>query len=533
VLPPFSSGPWYQGVIFSDGSPSMYKGGGALVDAVNMYCPAPHLRAPWRSRPNVTRVGSFQLGSGSTRDGQCVFDHTRPDGTNDPLMFAGGKMYVWNGSISAPSVTDITPGAVTIATTGRIYCATFGGLLIVTDGVNTPWTYDPDTATATLIDLDGSGTAWTAFGPPVVYGGKVFFILATLGATTYRSRIVWSEEADPSIGYMQVTAGNTYTNFWTLTQTSSDPLICLAATNAALYYFRASSIGQITGLVNAAFATTATHDSVSQTIGSTAPATIVQVDEDIYFLDIQSRQWRIKNGALDPLWKAINAFGPDVDAGAPPAAVRVSAVMPTERLVLADFGNSTFASSGRRVWDADSGTFQGSWNFPFPITDAIGTLRSSDGLPFLFIIGSNDQFSGGANQGFVYRFRGSQEGESQFDDNLYSAFLQRYVKCVVGGDLEREQIITRVTAEVYNTAFEASVSYNILVAGNNTNFSNAATATTTGGFGYEADHVSIGFNVFGRWFAITISCSDKTVPEFRVNRMVAERIDAGVNVNGL
>jgi hypothetical protein len=444
-------------------------------------------------------------------------------------------MYVWNGSISAPSVTDITPGAVTISTTGRIYCATFGGLLIVTDGLHRPWTYDPDTATATQIDLDGSGTAWAAFGPPVVYGGKLFFIRAAVssGAPLPGSRIVWSEEADPSIGYMQVTAGNTYTNFWTLTQTTNDPLYCLAATNAALYYFRASSVGQITGLVNAAFATTATHDSVSQTVGTTAPATVVQVDEDIYFLDMQARQWRIRGGSLDPLWKALAEDAPSVSFGPPSADATISGVMPTERLLLADYSNNPNPLSGRRVWNVDAGTYQGSWSFPFAYIRAMGVLRSSSGLPFMFIIGSNDQFSGGANEGYVYRFRGSAEGETQIDDNLYSALTLRRVDCIVGGDLERDQTLTRVTAEVYNTASESSVQYSLAVAGNITNAADFATATTSAGLGFEADHVSWGVNVFGRWFLVTLTCSDVSVPAFRVGRIVARRIDAGINVNGL
>jgi hypothetical protein len=205
------------------------------------------------------------------------------------------------------SFTDVTPSNVTIAPNGaagqsndilRIAWCQIGNTLIVTDGANQPWAWIPGSPTATLINLDSTGIPanQVAYGPPTVYYGAVFFVLSA-----NRSTIVWSQPGQPTVGYNQTN----YSNFWNLFQTSTDPITCLVGQNDALYYFRGHSIGAISGQVIENFSTTGTHDAISATVGSYNPASVIAVDNDIYFADAEGRPYIMKRGwGVYPIYEA-------------------------------------------------------------------------------------------------------------------------------------------------------------------------------------------------------------------------------------
>lgn len=259
-----------------------------LSYARNIYPDSPTGGA-WRTRPAIPRLNlAAPLGTAGARAGQCVFQHTALDGTEYTVCFGGGKMYRYDWSTGL--FTDKTPGGIVISQTSRIYCVTFADYMMVHDGVNRPWKYNWATSTASyLTDL-----AYALYGPWAVYYAKLFAI-----KNSERNKIVWSEELDPDTGYENVL----YLNRWTLGQTDQEGLEGLAATNAALYYFRPTSIGTITGAVTSDFQSQGTRDGVSTDVGTRSPASIYTYDDSIWFVDTFLRQYRIAPGdQVLPLW---------------------------------------------------------------------------------------------------------------------------------------------------------------------------------------------------------------------------------------
>lgn len=145
----------------------------------------------------------------------------------------------------------------------------------------------------------GEGAAWSAFGQPVIYTGAVFFILNQLNAAYARTTITWSEPNLPGEGYQQ----SGYDDAWTLTQTGSDPLYALAATNDALYYSRQLSWGAIAGAPGVNFQGTASHDVVSGNVGCVAYMTVKVFRNMVYFADQSGRPYRFTvGGSPEPIW---------------------------------------------------------------------------------------------------------------------------------------------------------------------------------------------------------------------------------------
>jgi hypothetical protein len=241
-------------------------------------------------RPGFDKILSTQLGttSGSfpwtSRTGQLVHHFVREDGNERTLIWVGGHLYNYNPTLD--SSAEVTAGSVTWDQTARYYAVTFGDTVVYHDGTNTPRTKEP---------IANSGVELTNapvfYGQPVVYYAKVFAI-----KSTERSVIVWSEENDPTIGYEAVP----YSNSWQLGQTDQEPLYALAATNEALYYFRARSIGTIRGAVTPEFTTDGTHEGISQSVGTVSPDGVCVVGSRVFFIDADARPHVIDGGqAID------------------------------------------------------------------------------------------------------------------------------------------------------------------------------------------------------------------------------------------
>jgi len=168
--------------------------------------------------------------------------------------------------------TQVGGGAV-LNTTASVYGVSFADVLILSDGVGRPIAYD-GTTTSTLT------SAPIAFGQPIVYAAKVFFISALA-----RNEIQWSEEQNPAIGYGA--AG--YANLWRVAQTDTGPLFAMAALESSLVLFRARSTTAIYGATSDEFRSTAVRDGVSENYGTTSPASVVVAGGSVFFLDADLR----------------------------------------------------------------------------------------------------------------------------------------------------------------------------------------------------------------------------------------------------
>ncbi len=236
-------------------------------------------------RPGFKQMGS-QLGSGGNRRVQGFHQYTKADGTEFTVAFCGGLMYTFNWGTRVWS--NVALSGVSLDASARIRCVTFANVMVVSDGVNRPWTWDG----TTFVDLTN---APVAYGPPTVYYGKLFLI-----KNSNRIRMVWSEENLPNTGYEAITPANS----WDLYQTGTAPLERLLGTNEALYYWRAKSTGRITGAVTPDFVAAGTREGVSDTIGTRSPDGVVIYDDVIYFPSSDGQPFRLPTaGSLEPLWE--------------------------------------------------------------------------------------------------------------------------------------------------------------------------------------------------------------------------------------
>lgn len=371
-----------------------------LVDARNLYAPDPESRSGMYARPGFSLLnsGSAVYTSAVPFKGQLVWTHFGLDGTPVNFIAFGGHLFREDPATGA--TTDVTPVGVTIdpATTTRVYAADMGGVMCVTDGVNRPWVASNLSATpitGTYIDFDGSGTAWIAFGPPVVFGGSGFFVLTSVNAVAARIDIAWSEPNDWTTGYQQ----SGIDNRWTLEQTGTTPIFGLAPTNVALYYWRQRSIGAISGTVGPDLASTATHDAISTNVGTEAPQTIVQFGDSIYFCDVIGRPWRFALGsAPEPIWHQLQGIIDVSQVGFPgvTAHTATAAFDPTlNQYCVAIWSPTPGSQASPTEWhafDAHTGNYVGRWSIGPTTTgvsvDCLGSFIDDQGRGQLLVLGS-------------------------------------------------------------------------------------------------------------------------------------------------
>lgn len=187
--------------------------------------------------------------------------------------------------------TSATMDNVALYPTARIYGVSFANYLIISDGVNRPRKISSTFVLSNLTDGN-----YVFKGALVQYYGKLFGIDGS-DAITLR----WSDENDPDTGYGTGTSDNS----WALRQTSADPLECLAATNDALYCFRANSVAIITGAANSDFRSSGSVDAI-QNIGCRSPDAIALINGSVVFWDQFGRPGRIAPGyGYIPLWMRV------------------------------------------------------------------------------------------------------------------------------------------------------------------------------------------------------------------------------------
>lgn len=371
-----------------------------LTDARNLYLPDASAGSDFYQRPGfvLTNQGSAVHTDATRFKGQGVYTHFELDGQPRDFVVFQGTLYRY--AQDTDTYTDVTPVGVTIddSIQTRVFFASMGGSMCVTDGVNRPWiatNIDSTPITGTYIDFDSLGTAWIAFGPPVVFGGCGFFILTSVNSVAARLDIAWTEPNSWSIGYQQTN----YDNRWTLEQTGSTPLFGLAGTNVALYYWRQRSIGSISGAVGPDLTSTSTHDAISTNVGTEAPQTIVQFGDTIYFCDVIGRPWAFNIGSAPrPIWHQLRGIVDASNVGYPATTARVATAGfdPTLNLYcVAIWSPSPGAEASPTEWhsfDANTGVYVGRWSigdeFPAVDVDCLGSFIDAFGRGSLVVLGS-------------------------------------------------------------------------------------------------------------------------------------------------
>lgn len=305
---------------------------------------------------------------------QLEYQFSKLDGAEHTIVVAGGRFYEysWAGGTFSEILTtaQLTAAGVTLDTTAPVYAVTFNDEMIVTDGVNTPWAWD-GTAGAGITKLTN---APVAFGPPTIYYAKLFFIKAS-----ERTTMVWSEENQANTGYE---AGG-FTNVWQLGQTEQESLYRLFGTNEALYYWRARSMGSITGAVDEDFRTTGVHDGVSQTIGTTAPASVVHFKDSFFWIDADAHPQLLRIGAgivEPPIWHDARETTLRLPRSNLP---NVQGVLRTlENVIIFAFTPTGQDENQQQlVFHANSGEFIGLWNGMEAVTQAM--VKDAGGNPIM------------------------------------------------------------------------------------------------------------------------------------------------------
>lgn len=388
-----SSGPW-KGVYDTndpfDADPSY------LIDAKNTYIPDATAGSGVYARPGF-RIGlggdPLYVGAENYR-GQCIYPHPMLDGSVVPFLVHGGRVFRVDASLG--TATDVTPVGITIDAqdSTRVYMCSCVGNLVVTDGVNRPWVVAEADMNSTplvgqYIDYDGAGVSWTAFGKPVVYLGAVFFILAEVNGVARRLDISYSEPGLPLEGYQQPDSDNNLS----LITASGSPLFALEATNTALYYWRAKSVGTVSGSDIGSLASSPSEDAISFNVGTQASGTLAQFGSSFFFPDDIGRPWRFTYGTPpEPIWYDMRGVVQEQQVASPQTTAVVSSacIEPTlNKYVAAIWSDDPISLDPPRtmyIFDAVTGSYEGAWQITDPDDptsglplDCIGILSDSSG----------------------------------------------------------------------------------------------------------------------------------------------------------
>lgn len=451
----------------------------------NVYPVDTHLGAAVVGRPGVQVMGA-QGGSAGARRVQKTYQFTKLDGTEYTLRFVGGKMYTFNWASRAWS--EVTLVGVSLSTTAKVRCVTFANTLVVSDGVNRPWTWDGTTFT----DLTN---APVAFGAPTVYYAKLFFI-----KNTERNTIVWSEEQSANEGYE---AGG-FNNAWTLGQTDQEALVAIQGTNEALYYWRARSSGAISGAVNADFVNSGTRENVSNTIGTASPDGVVVHENAIYFLSADGYPYKLTiGGAMTPLWADLRESIPGFERGSLVRAVAAD-YLPTQHVLLGLVETGQTYASRFIAIDTRTDAIGGLWDGWSAAT--LDVVKDEDGIPVL---------CHGSGNGYTYD-HGNPEGTLwtdalHADDGGTTAIQHTVTGTPMGYELDTEKTFDRVdlTMRMLSDLTSAQVDYETP-----NGISTAQSVSFTSNFAewdvslWDVDewsaaalerHFAVGWNGSGRW----------------------------------
>lgn len=343
-----------------------------LQDAINCLFPDPANGGAVFPRPGFARITASELGTG-TGFVQCIHAGM-VTGVVRVFAVVDGKVYR-SSDVTGTTWTDVTPAGVTIPTSGRVWMVdAFNNDLLVGSTVTgarqwraTNLTSTP--ITGTELQINAANDTWSIQNSPTIYGGKAFWLIHDINATTIESRIMWSEEGDPTLGYLQTG----YTNSWDVYQTGGRRISGILGTNEAFYYFRRNSIGAITGTVSQTFATDSTKDSVSDTHGADTYSDIVEANGHVWFFH-NGLPHRFRTGtrnAIEPLWRQfhrrVSQFGQGTTTVLSLLAGRQQWAYSGDlnKMIALGIGDATAEggafSRNLYVFDAETGAYEGRW----------------------------------------------------------------------------------------------------------------------------------------------------------------------------
>lgn len=313
-------------------------------------------------RPGFQVLGGNTAATHGANRG-LVYTLYKLNGSIVTVMIVGSTFWLLTTSSGTQTWTQLTTGTTPALpsdffSTGSGYDAKCEAISFADVMILRGWLY--------MYKFDGTTftklTAAPLMDSLTVYYAKLFGIKHTEPTT-----IVWSEEADPTIGYE---AGG-YSNAWTLAQTGSEPLYAVAGANEALYYWRQNSIGAIRGEVLTNFESTGTREGVSPSVGSIYPDSVVAVGQAFWFLDRLKRPYKLTfGGELTPLWADCEQEVLALAADYAPKGL----MHPSLPLVL--FAVTRSAHYDRfLVFHAETGAYFGTWSLS---RGALSTITSGD-----------------------------------------------------------------------------------------------------------------------------------------------------------
>lgn len=260
----------------------------SLVDlALNMLPTDPERGGAYVVVPPVVQTSGLPVGS---RTGYISFpDPGATTASHFTLTIAEGALW-WLTATSPTgwgqvvSASVLAGAGVGLATSDSFTYLVINQKLLVSDGVNTPWTWDgtPEGGITLLTNCP------PLYGQPTEYAAKLFGIKAS-----DRRTVVWSEENDLTTGYQA--AG--FNNAWTIGQQSDDKLTGIYGRNDGLYYWRPHSTGRIIGAVAGEFRTTHTQDAVSSVTGLVDRSSLVDAGDALWWYSTEERIVRYSPGS--------------------------------------------------------------------------------------------------------------------------------------------------------------------------------------------------------------------------------------------
>jgi hypothetical protein len=433
-------------------------------------------------RPGFALVGGSDAG---TR-GQGSTDFVKWDGTRYTVVIYSGEIYTvdWSsgstGTLNRVVTTaNLTTATITLNGTARVSMVPFNNVLVISDGVNVPFTWTGATGAGGLTLLTNCPVL---YGPPTVYYGKLFGI-----KNAARQTFVWSEENDPTTGYE---AGG-FNNAWDFTQNDAEPLTRLLGTNEALYVFREDSVAVVSGAVDTEFTTTGTRAGVSEAVGTTAPWSVIYSRSTVFFMDRAGKPHMIRaGGEAVPIWQDFRE------------TIKTT-ILPSDlaKAVAVDFAPANLILFGYVV----SGDTYPSrflvYNFdgPDPIAAAIwkGYEFEFVSMAYATQLSVPRLFHIHPTSGFVY-IHGHTNTQTWDDFKPSSVAIQHVVETMaMGGDIAGELYFDRVD---WGLRADATAMTNVYSYTTN----RGASSSQSPGSGAVA-HKALGINAHARWIRVKVT----------------------------
>jgi hypothetical protein len=409
----------------------------------NAYPVAPQAGGATLGRPGYKSIGS-RLGGVGTRTVQGVFQYEKKNGAVFVVGIVGGKFYtlnwatrVWTEVLTAAHFAAASGGAVTLSTTARISFLNFADVLVVSDGVNTPWTWD---------GTSGGGITKLTNAP--VFYGQMFVYYGRMGGikASDRATFVWSEPLQPNVGYE---AG--FANAWTFVQTDSSPITLMVGTNDELDVFRARSAGTATGKPDVNFASQGTREGLAEKVGTSSPWAYIQTEKAIVFLDSDVHPQMTRSGGnLIELWNDLYETIRQLPKSQAEKAIAVN-YLPAQLFLFAvcDLGSS----DPNLIL-----VFNGAPDIPVPVAiwrgftmTVLSMVENGDGTPTMIH----------GYDGWIYE-HGNPEGTiwDDFDEILGTQAIEHLTESQpLGFDLKREMFFDRLDVSLYTASAMTVYSY--------------------------------------------------------------------------